>query len=408
MVQYGYYIQEAGTVKNLHVAVYVTGGIAAYKAAFFVRELIKKGAHVKVALTRSAEGFITPLTFGTLSRNHVYTDQEKNDGIVPHIELSDWSDIAVVIPATANIIAKMTSGIADDFTTSALLASSCPKFVIPAMNEKMYFNPATQRNLAQLHKDSVFVLEPDSGFLAEGYEGKGRLPKISRIVSWIEKKVQNFSLKQDLYGKKILITAGRTVEPIDPVRYITNHSTGKMGFALAKNAVARGGKVILVAGPTDLKIETGATLIQVQTTAQMDEVVEHYFSEMDIVIMAAAVSDYRVEKPAAQKIKKHSEKMSLSLIKNPDILLKLGTKKQKQLLVGFAAETQHLLSNATKKMKEKNVDLLVANDVSRSDIGFGSDQNEVTFLQPDKKPRLIKKTSKEEIAEKIFDMLLSK
>ncbi|MCC7665628.1 bifunctional phosphopantothenoylcysteine decarboxylase/phosphopantothenate--cysteine ligase CoaBC [Liquorilactobacillus satsumensis] len=394
-------------MKNQHVAVYVTGGIAAYKAAFFVREMIKKGAQVKVALTKSACAFVTPLTFQTLSQNPVYIDGENSAEIVPHIELAVWSDLAVVIPATANLIAKMATGIADDFVSSALLASACPKFVVPAMNDQMYYNPATQRNLKQLMEDGICVLEPATGFLAEGYTGKGRLPEIEQVVEWLTFNYTRISQKQDLKNKQVLITAGGTIEPLDPVRYLTNRSSGKMGYALAENALLRGATVILISAPTQLKPPFGAKVIAVQTALEMAKAVETYYSKMDIVIMAAAVSDYRAAKPAAQKIKKKDTTLALQLVENPDILLGLGAKKKQQLLVGFAAETQQLVQNAAKKMVKKRVDLLVANDVSRSDIGFGSNQNEVTFLRPHQKPLLVKKTTKEEIAAQIFDVLLS-
>ncbi|KRM96576.1 phosphopantothenoylcysteine decarboxylase phosphopantothenate-cysteine ligase [Liquorilactobacillus aquaticus DSM 21051] len=388
---------------------YITGGIAAYKAAYFVRALVKDGAKVRVAMTKSATKFITPMTFKTLSRHRVYTDEAlvTDDEIVPHIELADWSDTAVIIPATANVIAKMSHGLADDFVTSALLASDCPKFVVPAMNEKMLKNKATTRNIKSLRMDGIKVLDPDVGFLAEGYQGKGRLPSTSTILKWIKQENKNqISTVKDLTGKKILITAGKTLETIDPVRYITNRSTGKMGYALAQTAVERGAEVTLISGPTNLPEISNVNFISIITTAEMFEEVNKFFEQMDIVIMAAAVSDYRIEKPATQKIKKKSATLEIKLVKNVDILKSLGQKKNKQILVGFAAETQNLLENASRKMQEKNVDLLVANDVSRADIGFGSDQNEVTFLRPDHKPVLIGKSDKKRIAAKVFDCII--
>ncbi|KRL00710.1 phosphopantothenoylcysteine decarboxylase phosphopantothenate-cysteine ligase [Liquorilactobacillus capillatus DSM 19910] len=387
----------------------MTGGIAAYKAAYFIRTLIKNGAQVRVAMTKAAANFITPMTLQTLSRHRVYTDETLiyDDEIVPHIELADWSEIAIVIPATANIIAKIANGIADDFVTSTLLASACPKFVVPAMNEKMLTNKATQRNMERLQADGIHILEPEMGFLAEGYDGKGRLPATEVIFKWLTQKMlqEKTSAGRDLKGKRVLITAGKTIEIIDPVRYITNRSTGKMGYALAQIASERGAEVTLISGPTNLLPPIDVNFIAVKTTAEMAEQVKRYFEKMDIVIMAAAVADYRVEKPATQKIKKNSPNLELKLVKNIDILKSLGQLKTKQFLVGFAAETQNLLENATKKMREKNVDLLVANDVSRQDIGFGSDQNEVTFLRPENKPLLIRKNSKKEIAVQLFDCI---
>ena len=393
-------------MKNKHVAVYITGGIAAYKAAYFVRALVKEGAQVKVAMTKAATDFITPMTLKTLSRNRVYTDEMlAYDEIVPHIEIADWSDEAVIIPATANVIAKMAHGLADDFVTSALLASDCPKFVVPAMNEKMLNNEATVRNIECLKSDDINVLEPDVGFLAEGYEGKGRLPATTAILEWINQKSKHAAL-DDMRGKRVLITAGKTVEAIDPVRYITNHSTGKMGYALAQEAVERGAEVTLISGPTDLPKVPKAKFIPINTTSEMAKEVNHCFEQVDIVVMAAAVSDYRVEKPATQKIKKKSDTLEMKLIKNVDILKGLGRKKEKQILVGFAAETQNLRENAARKMQEKNLDLLIANDVSRRDIGFGSDQNEVLFLRPGHEPLLIGKNDKKKIAQRVFDCIM--
>ncbi|WP_311407164.1 bifunctional phosphopantothenoylcysteine decarboxylase/phosphopantothenate--cysteine ligase CoaBC [Liquorilactobacillus uvarum] len=393
-------------MKNKHVAVYITGGIAAYKAAYFVRALVKEGAQVKVAMTKAATDFITPMTLKTLSRNRVYTDEMlAYDEIVPHIEIADWSDEAVIIPATANVIAKMAHGLADDFVTSALLASDCPKFVVPAMNEKMLNNEATVRNIECLKSDDINVLEPDVGFLAEGYEGKGRLPATTAILEWINQKSKHAAL-DDMRGKRVLITAGKTVEAIDPVRYITNHSTGKMGYALAQEAVERGAEVTLISGPTDLPKVPKAKFIPINTTSEMAKEVNRCFEQVDIVVMAAAVSDYRVEKPATQKIKKKSDTLEMKLIKNVDILKGLGRKKEKQILVGFAAETQNLRENAARKMQEKNLDLLIANDVSRRDIGFGSDQNEVLFLRPGHEPFLIGKNDKKKIAQRVFDCIM--
>ncbi|KRL38654.1 phosphopantothenoylcysteine decarboxylase phosphopantothenate-cysteine ligase [Liquorilactobacillus uvarum DSM 19971] len=385
---------------------YITGGIAAYKAAYFVRALVKEGAQVKVAMTKAATDFITPMTLKTLSRNRVYTDDMlAYDEIVPHIEIADWSDEAVIIPATANVIAKMAHGLADDFVTSALLASNCPKFVIPAMNEKMLNNEATVRNIKCLKADGINVLEPDVGFLAEGYEGKGRLPATTVILEWINQKSKHAVL-DDMRGKRVLITAGKTVEAIDPVRYITNHSTGKMGYALAQEAVERGAEVTLISGPTDLPKVPKVKFIPINTTSEMAREVNRCFEQIDIVVMAAAVSDYRVEKPATQKIKKKSDTLEMKLIKNVDILKDLGRKKKKQILVGFAAETQNLRENAARKMQEKNLDLLIANDVSRRDIGFGSDQNEVLFLRPGHEPLLIGKNDKKKIAQRVFDCIM--
>ncbi|WP_056990203.1 bifunctional phosphopantothenoylcysteine decarboxylase/phosphopantothenate--cysteine ligase CoaBC [Liquorilactobacillus mali] len=389
-------------MENMHVAVCVTGGIAAYKAVIFIRKLIKEKAEVKVVMTEEAASFVTPLTFKTISRNNVYCEMGQQQGIVDHVELAKWADIAVVIPATANTVGKIANGIADNFATTCLIAMDCPKFIVPAMNDKMYDNEAVQRNLQQLNEDGYQVLEPDTGFLAEGYDAKGRMPEPDAIFKWISDFISN---KQDLKGKKVVVTAGHTIEAIDPVRYITNHSSGKMGFAVARDAVRRGADVILISGPTHLANDTGAELVSVRTTAQMYKAVEEQYLDSDIVIMAAAVADYHVLRPSKQKIKKTGSKLTLELEKNIDILKELGQKKKAQKLIGFAAETQNLLENGQQKLISKNLDLIVANDVSRSDIGFGSDENEVVFMRPGKENINSPKTDKNDIAKMIFDLI---
>ena len=382
------------------------GGIASYKVVNLVRMLIKNGAEVRVAMTKSAQEFVTPLTLATLTKHRVYTDLFSTNGedFVPHIDLADWSQVAVVVPATANIIGKMAHGIADDFVTTALLASNCPKFVVPAMNEKMLTNPAMQRNLKQLIKDGVEILEPATGFLAEGYEGRGRLPEVDEIYAWLEEKLL---VSRDLAGKKVVVTAGGTREAVDPVRYLTNHSSGKMGYALAIEAAKRGAEVTLISGPTALKKPTGVNFVAIETIAQLAAAVKKAYRETDIMIMAAAVADYRVSHPATQKVKKNNDHWQIDLVKNEDILLKLGQTKQKQILVGFAAETENLLVNAQAKLAKKNLDLLVANDVSRKDIGFATNANEVTLLKPNTPPKLLKRAEKTVIAKLILDEIVT-
>ena len=389
-------------MENKKIAVYLTGGIACYKAVNVIRELIKQKAKVKVAMTKSAQKMITPLTLAALSQNPVYTDFEmpsQND-LVPHISLADWSDLALVIPASANIIAKMANGIADDFVSTALLATNSPKFVIPAMNDKMLSNPATVRNLKTLKADGIKIMEPAYGFLAEGYAGKGRMPEPKDIILWLN---QQLISKNDFCNKKVVVSAAGTIEKIDPVRYLTNFSSGKMGYALAKEASKRGAKVVLVSGPSNLAKPDNVTFRQVKTTKQMQQAVEEEFITADIVIMAAAVADYRVKKQTDQKIKKQTEVLTLELVKNPDILKELGQKKQQQILVGFAAETQDVLANGQKKVQAKNLDMLVANDVSRKDIGFGTKENEVTLLFPNKAPKPLAKADKNQVAAWILD-----
>lgn len=392
-------------MEQKRIAVYITGGIATYKAVSLVRLLIKNGMLVRVAMTKGAQKFVTPLTFATLTKHDVYTDvfNVNDNEFVPHIALADWSDIALVVPATANIVAKMTHGIADDIVSTALLATDTPKFVVPAMNEKMLLNKATIRNLKQLVADGVHILEPATGFLAEGYSGKGRMPEPEEIYEWLQ---ASFKIQQDFLNKNIVITAGGTQENLDPVRYLTNRSSGKMGYALAKVAQKRGANVTLISGVTKLSPPVGIEVKKVITTADMATTVKIAFEKADIMIMAAAVSDYRVANPAKQKVKKDNDHWLVDLVKNEDILKSLGKLKEKQILVGFAAETENLIANASKKMLAKNLDLLVANDVSRNDIGFGTDENEVTLLQPNQDAIQLKRANKDKIADKILDTIL--
>ncbi len=387
-----------------HAAIYITGGIAAYKAAYCVREFVKHGYEVRCAMTRSAAEFVTPLTFETLSRNRVVTDlfDAGNESPVAHIELADWTDLAVVVPATADIIGKMANGIADDAVSTSLLATAAPKFVVPAMNEKMLDNPAVRRNLARLGEDGVEIIEPDCGFLAEGYSGRGRMKEPAEIFAYVDGKCGEEPLS-GLSGQKVIVTAGGTVEAVDPVRFLTNRSSGKMGYALAGRAASAGADVTLVHGPVSLPDIAGVRMVPVTSAAEMaDEVLKRY-DDADIVIMAAAVADYRPEKFHEEKVKKSEGAWNLKLVRNVDILKTLGERKTHQLLVGFAAETDNLLENAAGKLRNKNADLLVANDVSRSDIGFGSDDNEVHLLFRDGTERKIGRTSKERIAGAVLE-----
>lgn len=393
-------------VSKKHIAMYITGGIAVYKAAQLVRSFIKGGYEVKVAMTASAQEFVTPQTFAVLSQHEVYTDFNSKTpaDFVPHIALADWTDAAVVVPATANMIGKMANGIADDFVSTALLATAAPKYVVPAMNEKMWQQAATKRNVACLRADGSEILPPVTGFLAEGYSGQGRMPEPAEIYAWVTAKLTH---QQDLAGKKILVSAGPTVEAIDPVRFLSNRSSGKMGYAVAQAAADRGAEVTLISGPTALAQPTNLKMIPIRSARELQEQLEENFDANDFVIMAAAVADYHVKEVADQKIKKHGrDVVELELVANPDILAALGQKKTHQRLVGFAAETQNLLANGAKKLAEKNLDMLVLNDVSRSDIGFNAADNEVRLLRPQEEPKLIEKTSKAQIAQEILDELL--
>lgn len=393
------------------VAVYVTGGIAAYKALLFVRLLIKEGAQVKVAMTQSACQFVSPLTFQVLTKEKVMVEtfDENDPSVVQHIHFADWTELAIVIPATANTIAKIAHGIADNFVTSAFLATTAPKVIVPAMNEHMWENPATLRNCAQLQKDGVIMIEPSEGFLAEGYLGKGRLPEPEKVLQQI--KELNLFEEEDksLFGKKVLITAGGTKERIDPVRYISNDSSGKMGYALAEDAVKKGAEVILISATTALPIPNGVKIEYVESAREMQEKVLNHFSSVDIAIMVAAVSDYRVKEPATQKMKKtdDEDEITLTLVKNPDILKQLGSlKKEGQTVIGFAAETHQVIEFAKQKLVKKNADFIIANDVSDQSIGFGSDMHQVTILSKNGEEILLPKVSKHLLAKEIWNHLV--
>ena len=393
------------------VAVYVTGGIAAYKALLFVRLLIKEGAQVKVAMTQSACQFVSPLTFQVLTKEKVLVEtfDENDPSVVQHIHFADWTELAIVIPATANTIAKIAHGIADNFVTSALLATTAPKVIVPAMNEHMWENPITLRNCAQLQKDGVIMIEPSEGFLAEGYLGKGRLPEPEKVLQQI--KELNLFEEEDksLFGKKVLITAGGTKERIDPVRYISNDSSGKMGYALAEDAVKKGAEVILISATTALPIPNGVKIEYVESAREMQEKVLNHFSSVDIAIMVAAVSDYRVKEPATQKMKKtdDEDEITLTLVKNPDILKQLGSlKKEGQTVIGFAAETHQVIEFAKQKLVKKNADFIIANDVSDQSIGFGSDMHQVTILSKNGEEILLPKVSKHLLAKEIWNHLV--
>lgn len=397
--------------KNKRVTIFITGGIAAYKVATLVRLFVKEGAEVSVAMTKGACEFITPLTFQVLTKNKVHLDtfDEDEANKVQHIHLADHTDVAVVVPATANTIAKMANGIADNFVTSTLLATTAPIYVAPAMNEHMWENPATIRNVAQLKADGKIVIEPASGFLAEGYNGKGRLPEPEEIFEQITFLESRRTSKSPLKGKSVLITAGGTKERIDPVRYISNDSSGKMGYALAKAASILGAKVQLVSTTKQLKVPYGVEVTYVESAHEMEEVVTAQFSTTDIAVMVAAVSDYYVANRSHQKIKKQQNEsgLKLELVENPDILKGLGhSKKEGQVVIGFAAETTNVLEYAKAKLEKKKADVIIANDVSSSRIGFNSDRHQVTLLTKDGHIVNLPEKSKEELALNIWKSLL--
>ena len=387
-------------MRGKHIIVAVSAGIAAYKAIEVVSRLRKKGAEVKVVMTQNATHIASPLTFGEISGHPVALDmfEQVHQWDVEHIALATWADAYVVVPATANVIGKIYAGIADDMLTTTIMATTAPKYLCPAMNTEMYNNPITQRNLEGLRSLGYHIMDPAEGWLACGITGVGRLPEPEAIVDWLEAKMCSTN---ELEGTTILVTAGGTQESIDPVRYIGNRSSGKMGYAIAEQAAHMGAKVILVSAPTSLPIPSGVDFISVDSAVSMQEAVEARYNDVNVVIMAAAVSDFRVLHKAEQKIKK-MESMTIELVKNPDILQGLGSKKSHQILVGFAAETEHVIKYGQYKVARKNLDMLVANDVSKSNAGFNVDTNEGYFLYPDKEPKEMPNMKKSDLARHIL------
>ena len=369
-------------MKGKKVLVGVTGGIAAYKTAELVRLLIKADFRVEVAMTRSATRFVTPLTFETLSGNKVIASMfDREDMAMDHIRCGQDADLIIIAPATANIIGKFAHGIGDDFLSTCMLAATAKTLLCPAMNDRMFLNPAVQHNLHLLEERGFFIMPPGSGELACGTDGPGRLPDPADIL---EQALILLS-ERDLEGSKILVTAGPTTEPIDPVRYITNRSSGKMGYALARAAIRRGAETVLISGPTNLKPPPGIHFCPVKTAEEMRAAVFEHSDVCHMIIKAAAVSDYRPKETADQKVKKGADSLSLDMVKNPDILALLGKTKKDHpcILVGFAAETEDLTKNARKKINAKNLDMIVANDVSRKDAGFQTDTNAVKIIYAD-------------------------
>ena len=387
----------------MKIALGVTGCIAAYKAIEVMRGLQKAGVSVQVILTRSAAEFVTPLTFESLSGQSVIVDMFKpeQNRDIHHISLAQSIRLLAIAPATANILGKFAHGIADDFLSTLYLSNPSPVLIAPAMNVEMWRHPAVQANVETLKARGHHFVDPEPGMLACGMEGEGRLASVDVIVTRILDLLHG---SDSCSGFKVLVTAGPTVEDLDPVRFLSNRSSGKMGYALAQAALQRGAEVFLVSGPTNLDAPAGARLIHVRSAAQMRDAVLKLYPEMDIVLKAAAVSDFRPVELSAQKIKKGSASMSLSLAQNDDILALLGKQKKNQMLVGFAAETEHLLESAEKKLKDKNLDFLVANDVSKG--VFGSDSSSVVILRRSGEIMTIEGQSKVAIAAKILDLVL--
>ena len=396
---------EVFMLKGRQIVLGVTGGIAAYKAAEFVRVLTKEGANVHVVMTRSAQAFVAPLTFQTLSGNPVVTETfallEGEE--IGHIALADLAELIVILPATGNIIGKIANGIADDFLSTMVMATKAPVLFAPSMNVNMWENQALQKNIQTLLARGHSIIEPGEGELACHWYGKGRLSELNDVVE----KMEDLLSKKDLKGEKILITAGPTQEPIDPVRFITNRSSGKMGYALAKVAGRRGAEVILVTGPTSLPIPRRDTrIVSVRTAEEMRRAVLTHVKGCSVVIKTAAVSDYRPKVVNQKKMKKTEGDYLLELERTRDILGELGKRKGNRILVGFAAETDNLIANAQKKLSEKNIDLVVANDITKPGAGFGVDTNQVQILYPSGEMKDLPVMSKEELSGIILDGVL--
>lgn len=381
----------------------VSGGIAAYKAVQLTSKLTQNGFDVKVMMTGNATKFVTPLSFQAISRNDVYTDtfDEKDPAKIAHIDLADWPDVIIIAPATANIIGKLANGIADDMVSTTLLATEKPVFIAPAMNVHMYNHPVVQENIARLKSFGYHFIEPSEGYLACGYVGKGRLEEPEIIVEHVKTFfVQN--KQQFLRGKTVLISAGPTREKIDPVRYLSNYSSGKMGYAIAEVAQHLGANVILISGPVSLEVPVGVQIIRVESAEEMYEAVLQYFDEADIVIKSAAVSDYRPKKIFQQKMKKQSQELVIELERTVDILAELGKRKKAQFLIGFAAETNHVEEYAKQKLLSKNADMIVANNVMQEGAGFATDTNIVTFYKANNEKKQFPKLTKHEVAYEIL------
>lgn len=384
----------------------MTGGIAVYKAVALVSKLSQAGANVKVMMTDSAKQFVTPLTFQVMSRNDVYFDtfDEKDSSVIAHIDLADWADLIVVAPATANVIGKVANGIADDMVTTTILASTADVWFAPAMNVDMYANKAVMRNIERLDQDGYRFIEPSEGFLACGYVGKGRLEEPEKIVEVIR---AHFAPKHlPLTGKKVVVTAGPTVERIDPVRYVSNFSSGKMGYSMAEAAAKLGAETVLISGPVSLEKPKGIRVVDVESAAQMFDAVRAEYDDATMVIKSAAVADYRPAHIHGQKMKKSDDDAVLEMERTTDILKTLGELKKEQLLVGFAAETEQVLTYGKGKLERKNLDYIIVNDVTDPGGGFGSDTNVVTLLSKKGFEQSFDAMSKKVLAEQLLNMIV--
>ncbi len=406
-------------LEGKNVVVGVCGGIAAYKVVEVVSRLKKMKANVHVIMTEHATEFVAPLTFQSISHNPVTVGMFEKPNIwdIQHISLAQSADIFIIAPATANFIGKLANGICDDMLTSTVLATTAKVVIAPAMNYNMYANPLVQENIAKLIKLGYYFMEPGTGPMAEGSSGKGRLPEPEEIVNEviaiysgdsIGESCVNNDINQDLMGLKILITAGPTKEPIDPVRFISNHSSGKMGYSISKKAVLRGAEVILISGSVSIPAPNGVNLVLVETALDMLNEVNKYKNECNVLIFSAAVADYRCASIEQHKIKKEKDELTIELIKNPDIAYEVGKEKGDRKHIGFAAETQELEINALKKLHKKNLDYIVANDITLEGAGFGVDTNIVKIYGKEGIISNLPKLSKDEVADKILDLIVIK
>jgi phosphopantothenoylcysteine decarboxylase / phosphopantothenate---cysteine ligase len=384
----------------------VSGGIAAYKACALTSKLTQKGADVHVIMTKHAAEFVSPLTFQALSRNPVYTDtfDEKHPEKIAHIDLADKADLFLLAPATANLIGKIASGIADEMLTTTLLATEAPVYIAPAMNVHMYAHPAVIRNMQQLDAWGYRFIEPEAGYLACGYVGKGRLEEPESIIRILEEQSEQ---AQDLAGKRVLVTAGPTQETVDPVRFFTNHSSGKMGYSIAEAAAKRGAFVTLISGPTQLAVPSGVKKVDVVSAEDMLQAVLSVYDEQDIVIKSAAVADYRPVQTSDKKMKKQAGNLVIEMERTTDILLTLGQRKQHQFLVGFAAETDDAIAYGIGKLERKHLDAICVNTVGKDGAGFQSDTNEVTYLNKEGKEQHFPSSTKQQIAHQILNEILA-
>lgn len=392
------------------VCIGVSGGIAVYKALDIISALKKKDIDVRVIMTESATKFVTPLSFQSLSQNMVVTDMfaEPKAFEIQHISLAKRADVFLVAPATANIIGKVANGISDDMLSTTIMATKAKVIFAPAMNTNMYENMIVQDNIEKLKKYGYEFIEPASGRLACGDTGKGKLADVNIIIEKVLEALNNQDKSKDLKGKNVLISAGPTLSKIDPVRFITNRSTGKMGYYIAEEAKARGANVTLVSGPTNINPPTGINVINVTTNEEMKNAMLDNFKNSDIVIKSAAVADYKVKKYSNEKIKKSEDDLVLTFVRDNDILKILGEQKNNQILIGFAAESNDIIENAKNKLQKKNLDYIVANDITSADTGFGSEDNKVIIISKDGEEIYLDKMSKKEVASKIFETILRK